>query len=157
MYYCFEIANFHLFQLKPQIFAINHLTVSDGGIYACYSNGKLVAEYSLIVLEPPFFVKKSQMQRLVVKPAGNTAKLTCKANGNPIPTVKWLKDGQEPKRNYGDYKLTHWSLGLEDLVTEDKGNYTCDVCNEAGCIDFTYRLDVVGMYQVYIFFKVNIG
>ncbi|XP_050314292.1 fibroblast growth factor receptor homolog 1-like isoform X1 [Anthonomus grandis grandis] len=117
--------------------------VSLQGIFACYSNGTLITEYNVIVLEAPYFYKKQQMKSLVVKPAGNMAQLKCKAGGNPTPNITWYKDGKVPKSPYGEYKKSHWSLTLEDLVTEDKGNYTCIVCNEVGCIDFTYRVDVV--------------
>ncbi|XP_050314293.1 fibroblast growth factor receptor homolog 1-like isoform X2 [Anthonomus grandis grandis] len=121
--------------------------VSLQGIFACYSNGTLITEYNVIVLEAPYFYKKQQMKSLVVKPAGNMAQLKCKAGGNPTPNITWYKDGKVPKSPYGEYKKSHWSLTLEDLVTEDKGNYTCIVCNEVGCIDFTYRVDVVERYH----------
>lgn len=102
-----------------------------------------MGEYHLIVLEPPSFIMKS-MQQIIVKPAGNMAQLKCRAGGNPTPNITWLKDGKSPKRFLGEFKQNHWSLTLEDLVPEDKGNYTCIVCNEAGCINYTYKLDVVG-------------
>lgn len=80
------------------------------------------------------------------------AMLKCRAGGNPTPNITWLKDGMFPKRLYGEFKQNHWSLTLEDLVTEDKGNYTCIVCNEAGCINYTYKLDVVGkLYCLQLF------
>ncbi|XP_066158204.1 fibroblast growth factor receptor homolog 1-like isoform X1 [Euwallacea fornicatus] len=129
---------------ESQIFTVTNLSVNDEGIYACFSKTKLLAEYKLIVLEPPYFVKA--LSQIIVKPAGNMVQLKCRAGGNPTPNITWLKDGKTPYRNFGEYKINHWSFTLEDLVTDDKGNYTCIVCNEAGCIDFTYRLDVVERY-----------
>lgn len=132
---------------ESQIFEIRNLTITDEGVYACYSNKHLVSAYKLIINEPPSFIKKNPMQPLVVKPAGNMAQLKCRAVGHPTPNITWLKDGKPPKRHLGELKYNHWSLTLEDLVTDDKGNYTCVVCNIAGCIDFTYRVDVVERYH----------
>ncbi|XP_026675993.1 uncharacterized protein LOC103524924 [Diaphorina citri] len=39
-----------------------------------------------------------------------------------------------------------WSIRLEDLITEDSGNYMCLVCNSLGCIDFTFKVDIRERY-----------
>ncbi|XP_019753637.2 fibroblast growth factor receptor homolog 1 [Dendroctonus ponderosae] len=124
-------------------FGIKNLTVKDEGVYACYSQGKFIAEYNLTVLEPAHFVNAGKMPRIVVKPAGNMAQLKCRAGGNPTPNITWYKNGREPKRHYGEYRQNHWSLLMEDLVTDDTGNYTCVVCNPLACVNFTYVMDVV--------------
>lgn len=65
--------------------------------------------------------------------------------GNPTPNVTWYKDGQTPvQRIMGTVRYSQWGIVLEDLVKGDSGNYTCKVCNKNGCIDFTYKVDVVG-------------
>ncbi|XP_060515844.1 fibroblast growth factor receptor homolog 1-like isoform X2 [Cylas formicarius] len=128
-----------------EILEIRNLTAADKGTYACYSKGRKVKTYELDVYEFPYFLKK--MQKLVIKPAGNMAALKCKANGNPTPNITWYKDDEPPKRELGEVKINHWSLTLEDLVTDDKGNYTCVVCNVLGCINFTYNVDVVERYH----------
>lgn len=94
----------------------------------------------------PYFTNPKRMSRLVVKPAGNMIVLKCKAEGNPEPNITWYKNGQIPKRQLGEIKYQHWSLRLEDLVTDDNGEYKCVVCNELGCINYTYNVDVVGKY-----------
>lgn len=63
--------------------------------------------------------------------------------GVPTPKIKWYKNGQVPKRHLGTVKYGRWSLVLEDLVVNDSGNYTCEVCNHE-CISFTYRVMVQG-------------
>ncbi|XP_045481773.1 fibroblast growth factor receptor homolog 1-like isoform X3 [Harmonia axyridis] len=94
---------------------------------------------------PPTFVNPKKMQKILVKPAGNTMNLKCKVNGNPTPNITWFKDGKPPSRTLGDVKFGpgHRALTLEDLVTQDTGKYTCKACNKLGCINFTYNLDVV--------------
>lgn len=65
--------------------------------------------------------------------------------GNPLPNVTWYKDGvTPPQRQLGIARYTQWAIILEDLVTTDSGNYTCKVSNENGCIDFTYKVEIIG-------------
>lgn len=123
---------------------IRNLTMRSEGIYTCSSKGNLIAEYNVTILEPAYFVNTAKMQRFIVKPAGNMAQLKCRAGGNPTPNITWFKNGEEPKRHFGDYRQNHWSFYLEDLVSADSGNYTCVVCNELACVNFTYVLGVVG-------------
>lgn len=65
--------------------------------------------------------------------------------GNPLPNITWYKDGvTPPQRQLGIVRYTQWAIILEDLVTTDSGNYTCKVSNENGCIDFTYKVEIIG-------------
>lgn len=97
----------------------------------------------------PSFVNPKKMQRILVKPAGNTVSFKCRVNGNPTPNITWFKDGNTPSRTLGNLKYGqgHRYLTLEDLVTQDAGKYTCKACNKLGCINFTYALDVVGEFE----------
>ncbi|XP_028936648.1 fibroblast growth factor receptor 2 isoform X6 [Ornithorhynchus anatinus] len=102
-------------------------------------------------LEPegaPYWTNTEKMEkRLHAVPAANTVKFRCPAGGNPIPSMRWLKNGKEFKQEHriGGYKVRnqHWSLIMESVVPSDKGNYTCVVENEYGSINHTYHLDVV--------------
>ena len=40
--------------------------------------------------------------------------------------------------------LGKWVLKLSDLQSRDSGRYTCRVHNQAGSINFTYTVEVVG-------------
>ncbi|XP_025199424.1 fibroblast growth factor receptor 4-like isoform X1 [Melanaphis sacchari] len=92
----------------------------------------------------PKFTKLDSMHRVIAKPAGNMLKLKCVAEGNPLPNVTWYKDGvTPPQRQLGIARYTQWAIILEDLVTTDSGNYTCKVSNENGCIDFTYKVEII--------------
>ncbi|XP_050519178.1 fibroblast growth factor receptor homolog 1 isoform X1 [Diabrotica virgifera virgifera] len=118
------------------------------GIYECLANNSfLIKKFNVTVLEAPYFTRKNQMTKLLVKPAGNMVRLTCRAEGNPKPNITWYRDDKSPPtRKLGDIKINHFSLTLEDLVPNDKGNYTCLVCNIIGCINFTFAVDVVERY-----------
>ncbi|EAW49341.1 fibroblast growth factor receptor 2 (bacteria-expressed kinase, keratinocyte growth factor receptor, craniofacial dysostosis 1, Crouzon syndrome, Pfeiffer syndrome, Jackson-Weiss syndrome), isoform CRA_d [Homo sapiens] len=96
----------------------------------------------------PYWTNTEKMEkRLHAVPAANTVKFRCPAGGNPMPTMRWLKNGKEFKQEHriGGYKVRnqHWSLIMESVVPSDKGNYTCVVENEYGSINHTYHLDVV--------------
>jgi hypothetical protein len=70
--------------------------------------------------------------------------------GNPEPNITWTKDGAPPHRHLGSIRNGRWSLILEDLVVSDSGNYTCIVCNLCGCINFTYKVDIIGMFISFV-------
>nr|XP_033797122.1 fibroblast growth factor receptor 2 isoform X7 [Geotrypetes seraphini] len=99
-------------------------------------------------MKAPYWTSTDKMEkRLHAVPAANTVKFRCPAGGNPIPKLRWLKNGREFKQEHriGGYKVRnqHWSLIMESVVPSDKGNYTCIVENEYGSINHTYHLDVV--------------
>ncbi|XP_030746357.1 fibroblast growth factor receptor homolog 1-like isoform X2 [Sitophilus oryzae] len=128
-------------------YEIANLSLAHDGTYICQSGSRVVKQFRLTIYEPPYFTKKHQMgQKLIVKPAGNMAQLKCKAAGTPMPNITWFKNGETPNRQLGGIKYNHWTLTLEDLVTNDSGNYTCKICNFA-CINYTYSIDVVERYH----------
>ncbi|XP_036591050.1 fibroblast growth factor receptor 2 isoform X5 [Trichosurus vulpecula] len=99
-------------------------------------------------MRAPYWTHTEKMEkRLHAVPAANTVKFRCPAGGNPVPSMRWLKNGKEFKQEHriGGYKVRnqHWSLIMESVVPSDKGNYTCVVENEYGSINHTYHLDVV--------------
>uniref|UniRef100_A0A1S4GGZ1 receptor protein-tyrosine kinase n=1 Tax=Anopheles gambiae TaxID=7165 RepID=A0A1S4GGZ1_ANOGA len=90
----------------------------------------------------PIFTKKDQMTKIVSKPSGNMVRLRCPADGYPKPNITWTKDGRKIERAMGQVKKVNWAIVLEDLVPQDSGSYTCAVCNQVGCINFTTKLEV---------------
>ncbi|XP_012526054.2 fibroblast growth factor receptor homolog 1 [Monomorium pharaonis] len=92
---------------------------------------------------PPAFNTTNDLIDVVVKPAGSMVRLRCPSVGNPKPNITWLKNNEEPKRDLGVAVQTKWSLRLEDLITKDSGNYTCIVCNYLGCIDHTFKVQII--------------
>ncbi|KAJ8683574.1 hypothetical protein QAD02_019366 [Eretmocerus hayati] len=95
----------------------------------------------------PTWKKPDEMAESEVRPAGNSLKLRCPANGNPQPNITWLKNGEEPRRTLGSVALNKWGIRIEDSVMEDSGNYTCIVCNYLGCIEHTFKVKIVESVQ----------
>ncbi|XP_060686358.1 inactive tyrosine-protein kinase transmembrane receptor ROR1 isoform X2 [Hemiscyllium ocellatum] len=64
---------------------------------------------------------------------GQTAELYCKVSGNPVPTIRWLKNDapvvQEPRRI--SYRLTSYGsrLRIRNLDTTDTGYFQCVATN----------------------------
>uniref|UniRef100_A0A3Q2DUK7 Fibroblast growth factor receptor n=1 Tax=Cyprinodon variegatus TaxID=28743 RepID=A0A3Q2DUK7_CYPVA len=96
----------------------------------------------------PYWTRPDRMdKKLLAVPAANTVKFRCAAEGNPMPTIHWLKNGKEFKgeERMGGIKVRgrQWSLVMESAVPSDRGNYTCVVQNKHGTISHTYQLDVL--------------
>nr|XP_033797116.1 fibroblast growth factor receptor 2 isoform X1 [Geotrypetes seraphini] len=159
-----------------QYLQITGVTLRDSGLYACTVARSLGADTRYFIvnvtdvlssgddeddtdasedltpdnshMKAPYWTSTDKMEkRLHAVPAANTVKFRCPAGGNPIPKLRWLKNGREFKQEHriGGYKVRnqHWSLIMESVVPSDKGNYTCIVENEYGSINHTYHLDVV--------------
>uniref|UniRef100_A0A8C6KH79 receptor protein-tyrosine kinase n=1 Tax=Nothobranchius furzeri TaxID=105023 RepID=A0A8C6KH79_NOTFU len=90
---------------------------------------------------------KKMEKQLHAVPASRTVKFRCQATGNPVPSLRWYKNGKEFKKDQriGGFKIRDhmWTLIMESVVPSDKGNYTCVVENEYGSLKHTYLLDVV--------------
>ncbi|CAH2095154.1 unnamed protein product [Euphydryas editha] len=95
----------------------------------------------------PKFKYPSKLFYMDMKPAESSTRFKCAAEGNPIPNITWYKNNVTPiSRNDFQPSYGKWSIALDELTTADDGNYTCKVCNELGCIQHTYTLNVQERY-----------
>ncbi|CAH2985684.1 unnamed protein product [Chilo suppressalis] len=91
---------------------------------------------------PPKFKHPLKLYKNEMKPAGSSLRFKCAAEGNPTPNITWQKNGGPVYRSYFQPSYGKWSIGLDELTKTDNGNYTCIVCNELGCINHTFVLNV---------------
>nr|XP_024003295.1 immunoglobulin superfamily DCC subclass member 3 [Salvelinus alpinus] len=90
---------------------------------------------------PAEFVQPPQS---ISRPVGTTAIFTCQAQGDPVPQLTWLKNGQilEPG---GHVKLrnNNTTLTIYGISQEDEAIYQCIAENSAGSTQASARLTVL--------------
>eukprot|EP00071_Canis_lupus_P039819 XP_022273376.1 fibroblast growth factor receptor 4 isoform X4 [Canis lupus familiaris] len=91
--------------------------------------------------QAPYWTHPQRMEKkLHAVPAGNTVKFRCPAAGNPMPTIRWLKDGQDfhGEHRIGGIRTADINssevevLYLRNVSAEDAGEYTCLAGNSIG-------------------------
>ncbi|XP_062290958.1 fibroblast growth factor receptor 1-A-like isoform X2 [Scomber scombrus] len=104
-------------------------------------------ERDVLALAPQWVTPEKMKKRSVVVPTRKTIKFRCQASGNPVPSLRWYKNGKEFRKDQriGGFKIRDhvWTLIMESVVPSDEGNYTCVVDNEYGSLKHTYQLYVV--------------
>lgn len=96
----------------------------------------------------PEFVRFNSFNKLHAKPSGNSVTIKCPARGNPPPTITWSKNGVQPivREIETAIRYRKFAIVMEDLIPSDSGDYTCNVCNEYGCISWLTKLFVNRKY-----------
>ena len=80
---------------------------------------------------------------------GSEVTLDCAANGNPMPEIIWLKDGQSIEENAkkGHYlrftRQGSGSLQIKSVKSSDAGTYQCRAENSLDSIDVAAVLEVL--------------
>ncbi|KAL4660672.1 immunoglobulin superfamily DCC subclass member 3-like [Arapaima gigas] len=134
-----------------QVLGTGNLMISDvgvqhSGIYVCAANKpgsrvRRTAQGHLVVQAPAEFVQPPQS---IARPVGTTAIFTCLAQGEPLPQLTWLKNGQilEPS---GHVKLrnNNSTLTIAGIGQEDEAIYQCIAENSAGSTQASARLTVL--------------
>ena len=98
----------------------------------------------------------------VEKERGQNISFNCTAEGIPMPTIVWRKDGQliiqNNKRHISSKSSTGFHSGvtstliISDVTGSDNGSYSCRADNEANIgavLTIPYQLTVVERKQLY--------
>ncbi|KAK5869622.1 hypothetical protein PBY51_024325 [Eleginops maclovinus] len=87
------------------------------------------------------FIRLEAPMNNITTSLGHTAELFCRVSGNPLPTVRWLKNDapvvQEPRRI--SYRSTPYGsrLRIRNLDTTDTGYFQCMATNTQGTVSTT--------------------
>ncbi|KAM7152071.1 immunoglobulin superfamily DCC subclass member 4 isoform 3-T3 [Macrochelys suwanniensis] len=115
------------------------------GVYVCRANKPQTRQFvtaaaELSVLAPPSI---SQSPETISRTRASTARFVCKAEGEPAPTIHWLKNG-EPILSNGRVKIqSSGSLVINQIGLEDAGYYQCVAENRLGMACATAKLSVI--------------
>ncbi|XP_025019182.1 hemicentin-1 [Python bivittatus] len=129
-----------------QVLRIVKAQLADVGMYTCVASNRAGVDnklYSLQVYVPPSINNSGETEEVTVV-KGNPVSLVCLANGTPIPTISWLKDGQTLSTSF-HVTLENPKMGIHILKSEinDTGRYTCIASNEAGEVNQHFTLKVL--------------
>ncbi|KAM4629779.1 hemicentin-1 [Polymixia lowei] len=123
-----------------------HARVEDAGRYTCIvsnSAGEERKNFDLDILVPPRIVDEGTVLDTKVKDKHNIT-LTCEATGNPVPEIKWLKDGQVLVPDGRQRVLSHGRfLQISGAQVADTGRYSCLASNSAGDRSRHFNLNVL--------------
>ena len=85
--------------------------------------------------KPPMFIRKMRNVNVV---KGQTAKFEVRVDGNPAPSVRWLKNGVELAIDRCKYSVERisedgrWSLLIADCTEDDMAEYGCTAVSDLG-------------------------
>uniref|UniRef100_A0A3Q4HYC3 Ig-like domain-containing protein n=1 Tax=Neolamprologus brichardi TaxID=32507 RepID=A0A3Q4HYC3_NEOBR len=147
--------------VRPSQFLHGNL-FKDAGDYLCIARNKVADDYRLLrvtVAAKPATIESKQLLTKMVsvgKPLkvirqGATARIPCRATGNPTPTVTWFNPAnrvipQSLGSGYYFERVVVVSNGtLEVRVAQkvDTGNYTCQARNGVLTVDETHVDDII--------------
>ncbi|XP_068126620.1 roundabout homolog 2 isoform X17 [Hyperolius riggenbachi] len=128
---------------------ISNIQRSDAGYYICQAltvAGSILAKAQLEVTDvltdrpPPIILQGPANQTLAVD---GTALLKCKATGEPMPVISWLKEGFSfMGRDARLSILDQGSLQIKSLKAIDAGTYTCVATSSSGETTWSAVLEV---------------
>ncbi|KAK7507540.1 hypothetical protein BaRGS_00001475, partial [Batillaria attramentaria] len=76
---------------------------------------------------------------------GDTTVFECKISGEPVPSIKWMKEQREileDKRHSMVYDNNVASLTIRDTTQKDAGSYTCEASNDLGTVTTSGVLEI---------------
>ncbi|KAI6240753.1 EGF-like domain-containing protein [Aphelenchoides fujianensis] len=123
----------------------------DRGTYSCTvrnAAGETRKNYALNVLIPPSISLLERDKRRAVVENG-TLELECPASGNPIPTIRWFKNGvlldaATLKRQLPGGRLVGSALRIENIQQESgTARFTCEAQNVAGVENLDISVEVM--------------
>ncbi|NXS64294.1 IGDC4 protein, partial [Brachypteracias leptosomus] len=115
------------------------------GVYVCRANKPQTRQFvtaaaELRVLATPSI---SQAPETISRTRASTARFVCKAEGEPTPTIHWLKNGATILSNGRVKVQSSGSLVINQIGLEDAGYYQCVAENSLGTACATAKLSVI--------------
>ncbi|XP_067846589.1 hemicentin-1 isoform X2 [Heptranchias perlo] len=129
-----------------RILRLMHAAVEDSGRYSCVvtnSAGEESKTFDLDILVPPSIVNEDKIEDVKIK-ENHSVTLTCEVSGNPVPQIRWVKDGQPLIEDEQHRILSSGRfLQIVSAHVSDTGRYTCIASNTAGDKNKNFNLNVL--------------
>ncbi|XP_070503177.1 cell adhesion molecule Dscam1 isoform X23 [Chironomus tepperi] len=119
---------------------IKNAVVEDSGKYLCVVNNSVGGESVETVLTVTAPLSAEIEPKVQTIDFGRPAVFTCRFSGNPIKTMRWMKDGK-----FIDH--TDAILRIEAVKKEDKGSYQCVIKNDQESAQATAELKLGGRFD----------
>uniref|UniRef100_A0A914ZCP1 Ig-like domain-containing protein n=1 Tax=Panagrolaimus superbus TaxID=310955 RepID=A0A914ZCP1_9BILA len=123
---------------------LQNLTVSDATKFSCEAKneaGTASADYVVdVFVKPRIRIQQSDIRVI----EGERARMECKVDGNPPPTIQWLRGGR-PITDMNNFLLSPRgeSLMILKASTNDGGGYSCLAKNIAGDSEGVFSVTVL--------------
>ena len=109
------------------------LKQSDVANYACNASniaGYVYKNVIVNILTVAAKIKEGPKEVLVAS-KGRDVVLPCRAEGYPVPSIVWSKDGEVVEEGSGEkYRIDSGFLKILKAGTSDQGNYSCTATNQ---------------------------
>ncbi|XP_060552023.1 hemicentin-1-like isoform X2 [Ruditapes philippinarum] len=138
--------NSHLtVEADGQRLVIERSKLTDSDVFTCIAAnqaGSLEQDYDLDVWVPPA-IDSSDLNLNPKVNKGHSSVLFCPVEGNPVPDILWLKDG-DPIQLDDRVQIVQDGIELRILNSKesDTGRYTCVARNPAGQQSLSYDLEI---------------
>ncbi|CAJ0933472.1 unnamed protein product, partial [Mesorhabditis belari] len=125
---------------------ISSANATDAGKYTCEARneaGVARADFAVDVLIKPRFKDAKKVIKVI---NGENARLECKAEGHPTPTIKWLKGGRPLDVEEMDNLILSprgETLMIVKTKRADAGSYSCVAKNAAGEAEHPFTVEVL--------------
>lgn len=116
---------------------IKNAVVEDSGKYLCVVNNSVGGESVETVLTVTAPLSAAIEPNVQTIDFGRPAVFTCRFSGNPVKTMRWMKDGKFIDQ-------TDAILRIESVKKEDKGMYQCVIKNDQESAQATAELKLGG-------------
>ncbi|XP_056147181.1 protein turtle homolog A-like [Lampris incognitus] len=134
--------------VRNTVLRVTGVVLEDQGLYECRillldkpSDELRNSTWTLLsVTAPPTFTltPPAVVEALV----GRRLSFTCAANGNPTPTLTWLKDGDVIQGE--NAQVRNGTITLPAVSMQSGGHYTCHASNTEGNVTHVMKLKIKG-------------
>uniref|UniRef100_A0A0A9ZHK9 Fasciclin-2 n=1 Tax=Lygus hesperus TaxID=30085 RepID=A0A0A9ZHK9_LYGHE len=130
---------------------IQNVEVTDDGTYTCrafvFDTGELSERHIKVEVHIPPKFDENEMKGSMEFVEGESASITCKAEGKPSPTYKWIRSSTKENLGISSDRFSvneHTGvLQINKVTRDDNGDFVCFASNGAGSVEHPVRVTVI--------------